>query len=125
MIKQYRKYGAIPFLRSLIVYSFVLYLLCAYFTVILPLPSIASVEKLTTPWVQLKPFTFVNDIISAAGIKLNDFSTYLNALKIAVIYEKSSPSYEENKETINKNYANAYSKYDDVKTSFESLLNSF
>lgn len=53
------------------------------------------------------------------------YSTYLNSLKIAVIYEKSSPSYEENKETINKNYDNAYSKYDDVKTSFESLLNSF
>ena len=53
------------------------------------------------------------------------YSTYLNSLKIAVIYEKSSPSYEENKKTINKNYDNAYSKYDDVKTSFESLLNSF
>lgn len=86
MIKQYRKYGAIPFLRSLIVYSFILYLLCAYFTVILPLPSITSVEKLTTPWVQLKPFTFVNDIISAAGIKLNDVSTYINALTKPVMY---------------------------------------
>ena len=53
------------------------------------------------------------------------YSTYLNSLKIAVIYEKSSPSYEENKDTIDKNYDNAYSKYDDVKTSFESLLNSF
>lgn len=53
------------------------------------------------------------------------YSTYLNALKIAVIYEKSSPSYEENKDNIIKNYDNAYSKYDDVKTSFESLLNSF
>ena len=52
------------------------------------------------------------------------YSTYLNSLKIAVIYEKSSPSYEENKEAITKNYDNAYSKYDDVKTSFESLLNS-
>lgn len=53
------------------------------------------------------------------------YSTYLNSLKIAVIYEKSSSSYEENKENINKNYDNAYSKYEDVKTSFESLLNSF
>lgn len=53
------------------------------------------------------------------------YSTYLNSLKIAVIYEKSSASYEENKEVITKNYDNAYSKYDDVKTSFESLLNSF
>lgn len=53
------------------------------------------------------------------------YSTYLTSLKIAVIYEKSSPSYEENKEVITNNYDNAYSKYDDVKTSFESLLNSF
>lgn len=53
------------------------------------------------------------------------YSTYLNSLKIAVIYEKSSSSYEENKDNINKNYDNAYSKYKDVKTSFESLLNSF
>lgn len=53
------------------------------------------------------------------------YSTYLNSLKIAVIYEKSSPSYEKNKENINKNYDNAYSKYEDVKTSFEALLNSF
>lgn len=53
------------------------------------------------------------------------YSTYLNSLKIAVIYEKSSSSYDENKKNIDKNYDNAYSKYDDVKTSFESLLNSF
>lgn len=53
------------------------------------------------------------------------YSTYLNSLKIAVIYEKSSTSYDENKKNIDKNYNNAYSKYEDVKTSFESLLNSF
>lgn len=52
------------------------------------------------------------------------YSTYLNSLKIAVIYEKSSTSYDENKKNIDKNYNNAYSKYEDVKTSFESLLNS-
>lgn len=53
------------------------------------------------------------------------YSTYLNSLKIAVIYEKSSTSYDENKKNIDKNYNNAYSKFEDVKTSFESLLNSF
>ena len=52
------------------------------------------------------------------------YSTYLNSLKIAVIYEKSSTNYEDNKNNIDKNYNNAYSKYDDVKTSLESLLNS-
>lgn len=52
------------------------------------------------------------------------YSTYLESLKIAVIYEKSSLNYNENKNNIDKNYDNAYSKFEDVKTSFESLLNS-
>lgn len=43
MIYQYRRYGAIPFLRTVILYSFLLYLLCMYFLVILPLPSIEAV----------------------------------------------------------------------------------
>ena len=53
------------------------------------------------------------------------YATYLNSLKVAVIYEKSSSSYEDNKKSIDKYYENAFSKYEDVKTSFESLLNSF
>ena len=39
LIYQYRKYGSIPALHTLVVYSFVLYLLIAYFMVILPLPA--------------------------------------------------------------------------------------
>ena len=53
------------------------------------------------------------------------YSTYLDSLKIAVIYEKSSSSYEKNKTNIDKYYENAFSKYEDVKTSFKSLLSSF
>lgn len=52
------------------------------------------------------------------------YSTYLNTLKIAIIYEKSSDGYESNKSNIDKNYENAYSKFEDVKTSFNSLINS-
>ena len=36
MIYQYRKFGSIPWIRTLIVYSLAFYLLCAYFLVILP-----------------------------------------------------------------------------------------
>lgn len=52
------------------------------------------------------------------------YSTYLNTLKIAVIYEKSSSGYENNKKNIDKNYSNAYSKLEDVKTSLDTLENS-
>ena len=39
IVYNYHKYGSILSLRILIVYSFILYLICVYFLVILPLPS--------------------------------------------------------------------------------------
>ena len=40
VLYNYRKYGSVFSVRILIVYSFVLYMLCVFFLVILPLPSI-------------------------------------------------------------------------------------
>ena len=56
MLFQYRRYGAVLLLRTAIVYSFVLYLMCAYFLVILPLPDVETVSGLTSARVQLIPF---------------------------------------------------------------------
>jgi len=39
---QYHRYGSVSKYRTLIVYSFILYMLIAYFMVILPLPDRAS-----------------------------------------------------------------------------------
>ena len=64
MLAQYRRYGAVLLLRSAIVYSFVLYLMCAYFLVILPLPSRESVARLTSGTIQLVPFREVADLFS-------------------------------------------------------------
>lgn len=86
MIRQYHKYGSIPMLRTVIVYSFALYLLVAYLMVILPLPSIKEVMAMTTPWTQLIPFRFISDIIMHSGFNINDISTYLPALKEPLIY---------------------------------------
>lgn len=61
-IHRYRKYGSIMMLRVAIVYSFVFYLICAYFLVILPLPPIFEVANYTTPFTQLQPFAFVEEI---------------------------------------------------------------
>ena len=62
MIINYNKYGSISKLRTLIIYSFVLYLLCAFFLVIFPMPSQEYVNILTIPKYQLIPFNFINDI---------------------------------------------------------------
>ena len=63
IIYNYRKYGSVFSMRILIVYSFVLYLLCAYFLVILPLPSMQEVELMSGPSTQLIPLHFLVDIV--------------------------------------------------------------
>ena len=80
LIHHYRKYGGMTFARFFLSYSFVLYALCAYFLVILPLPSRESVAQMTGPSVQLLPFSFFRDLSKETGFQLSQPSTYLPAL---------------------------------------------
>lgn len=73
---EYRKYGAILFLRTVVVYSFVLYLMCAYFLIILPLPDPDQVARYTSPYYQLIPFNDVADIFRTARVDWHDPLTY-------------------------------------------------
>lgn len=54
----YHKYGSVLSLRVLIVYSFLLYLLCVYCLVILPLPTPEKAATLHGHKAQLIPFSF-------------------------------------------------------------------
>lgn len=58
----YRHYGSALGLKTLIFYSFVLYMLCVAFLVVLPLPSREAVAQLTTARWRLEPFAFISDI---------------------------------------------------------------
>lgn len=62
----YRRYGSVLSLRILIVYSFILYLLCVYCLVILPLPRGEALESLHGHPMQLMPLAFVRDMIRQA-----------------------------------------------------------
>ena len=53
----YHKYGSVLSLRVLIVYSFLLYLLCVYCLVILPLPTPEKAATLHGHKAQLIPFS--------------------------------------------------------------------
>ncbi len=81
MVAQYRKYGSVLPVRAVIVYSMILYLLCALFLVILPLPSKEEVAAMTRPYTQFVPFMFVKDFVEKSGLVLSQPSTYLRALK--------------------------------------------
>lgn len=80
VIYNYHKYGSVLSLRILIVYSFILYLLCAYFLVILPLPSKAEVAAMTGPRAQLVPFQFIGDILKESHISLSDPASWLSLI---------------------------------------------
>lgn len=80
LIHHYRKYGGMTFARFFLSYSFVLYALCAYFLVILPLPDREAVAQMTGSSVQLLPFSFFRDLSKETGFQLAEPSTYLPAL---------------------------------------------
>lgn len=80
ILHNYHKFGSISFLKSLLVYSFIFYLICAYFLVILPLPAQSYVAKLTTPKTQWIPFHFIVDFIKEANI-INIKSLFMVILK--------------------------------------------
>ena len=82
LLIQYHKYGSVPLIRSSIVYTFTLYLLTAYFLVILPLPSKEEVLKMPTKVPQLIPFAFLTDFIKT----FKDASGILDFLKSPIVY---------------------------------------
>ena len=86
LIIEYHKYGSVPLLRSIIIYTFVLYLLAAFFLVILPLPSREKVLAMPTKLPQLVPFTFIKDIIATTHLSFKNPSTYLAFLKSPTVY---------------------------------------
>ncbi len=78
-IIQYKKYGSVSFFRTFILYTFLLYCICAYFLVILPLPNREEVAKRTGPTMQLIPFNVIKVFIEDSGFILTKPSTYVKA----------------------------------------------
>jgi len=78
---QYKKYGAISVYRAVVVYLFMLFCMCAYFLIILPLPEPAKVEARKGPIAQLMPFEVVRAFFCDSGLNLLKPSTYLKSLK--------------------------------------------
>ncbi len=86
MIFNYRKYGSINKLRTLILYSFVLYLLTMYFLVILPLPDPDTVHTTYTQMLNLVPFTFVFDFLKESPFQITKPATWIMSIKDASFY---------------------------------------
>ena len=87
LVYQYRKAGSVPWLRTLAVYSFMFYLMCAYFLVLLPLPAdrTAFVPYAAVP--QLEPLHFLRAFLAETDASLSDPSTWLDAVRDPYVYE--------------------------------------
>lgn len=81
MVIQYHKFGAISFTKTFFLALFVLYLLCAYYLVILPLPSPDMVANLRGPTMQLMPFHYIHDIIEHSVFDITNIKTFIPAFK--------------------------------------------
>lgn len=87
MLYQYFKYGSIEKFKTLIFASFIFYLICAYYLVILPLPSIKNLEKIKGPYTQLELFNFIKDFFKYTVLEISNIKTYLPALKQNVVLQ--------------------------------------
>lgn len=84
LVYQYRKHGYINYYRAIILYSFLLYLITAYYLIILPLPktqNVLSLQKPGTKHIQLIPFDFISDILRETKVQLIKPSTYFHLFK--------------------------------------------
>ena len=86
MIINYRKYGSINKLRTLILYSFILYLLTMYFLVILPLPDPDTVHTTYTQMLNLVPLSFVFDFLKESPFEITKPATWILSVKDPTFY---------------------------------------
>ena len=86
LIYQYRKFGSIPWWKTLLVFAFIFYLLCAYFMVILPLPADRTAVVASAAHPQLVPFAFVGDVASHATLNPASPASWLRWLRNPAVY---------------------------------------
>lgn len=84
---QYRRFGAISVWKTFVVFTFILYCMCAVSLIVFPLPKDPSqiVEIAQTP--QLHPFHFVEQIRETTDFSWTDRSTWGPTLKARAAYE--------------------------------------
>ncbi|MFC6171707.1 VanZ family protein [Loigolactobacillus jiayinensis] len=87
LVRQYRKYGALTGWQAFVLYTFVFYLLTAYFLVVLPLPPRHLVALYTSAHYNLEPLMFVREFMYKTVLQWRDPQTYLPALKQAAFVQ--------------------------------------
>lgn len=84
---QYRRFGAISIWKTFVVFTFILYCLCAVSLVVFPLPADRSSVVAIAQTPQLHPFHVIEQIREQTDLVLSDRSTWGPTLRSPVVYE--------------------------------------
>ena len=87
VVVQYRRFGALLGFRIFVVYSFILYLLCALFLAILPLPDVEKVRRMTGPVAQLVPFQTMKGLLNVKGFDAGNPATYALLVRSPALFQ--------------------------------------
>ncbi|GAY72166.1 VanZ family protein [Lentilactobacillus kosonis] len=87
LVVNYHRYGSISKWNIFMTYTFIFYLMCAYFLIILPLPPLSYVERLTTPKYNLHPFVFILEFIKYNPFSIMHPETWLAAIKAPTVIQ--------------------------------------
>lgn len=87
LLRQYKKFGAVPLWRTATVYSFILYGMIVYFLTILPLPTIEHVAQMTTARWSLVPLASVWEYIGKHGFSPLSLTSWAGLLTSDAAFE--------------------------------------
>ena len=85
-IYQYRKYNGIMMRRNLVLFSFIIYMITAWFMTLLPLPTFSEVAKMPDIVPNFKPFLFVETFLERTDFSLFNIKTWLPSFKSSSFY---------------------------------------
>lgn len=86
LIYQYRKYGAFRIRKNIVLTSFVVYMITAFFITLLPLPSIEAVKNMEPVKANFSPFLFVKTFLNDSGFVWNEIGTWVGAFCSSSFY---------------------------------------
>ena len=76
VIRNYRKFGGIAVMRVVVVYSFILYCMCAFLLTVMPLPSVEAVAAMETHKIGWIPFYDIVTGMQKAGFSLKNLAGF-------------------------------------------------
>lgn len=88
LVREYRKFGSVPWFHALLVYLFVFYMLCCYFLVLLPLPADHSAVVSYAAHPQLYPFNWVPKLLKDVHLSISNPETWIQAICHPSFYEQ-------------------------------------